>query len=101
MLSVEGIGRRFGALWAVRDANLTVHEGEVVGIIGPNGAGKSTLFNVIAGALKLSCGEIRFRDLPRFERSAHRFSLDVGLWLERTRCPEAAAQDRQGETAYE
>lgn len=62
MLTVEGIGRRFGVLWAVRDANLAVGEGEVVGIIGPNGAGKSTLFNLIAGALKPSCGEIRFRD---------------------------------------
>jgi branched-chain amino acid transport system ATP-binding protein len=62
MLSVESIGRRFGALWAVRDANLAVEQGEVVGIIGPNGAGKSTLFNLIAGALKPSCGEIRFRD---------------------------------------
>jgi branched-chain amino acid transport system ATP-binding protein len=37
-----------------------VSRGEILGIIGPNGAGKSTLFNVIAGAVNPSSGEIRF-----------------------------------------
>jgi branched-chain amino acid transport system ATP-binding protein len=62
MLTLEGVGKRFGALWAVRDVTLTVHRGEILGIIGPNGAGKSTLFNVIAGAVSPSCGEIQFLD---------------------------------------
>jgi len=60
MLSIEGVGRRFGALWAVRDVTFSVSRGEILGIIGPNGAGKSTLFNVIAGAVNPSSGEIRF-----------------------------------------
>lgn len=60
MLSLDGVGRRFGALWAVHDVTFAVERGEILGIIGPNGAGKSTLFNVIAGALKPTCGEIRF-----------------------------------------
>jgi branched-chain amino acid transport system ATP-binding protein len=60
MLSIEGIGRRFGALWAVRDVTFSVSRGEILGIIGPNGAGKSTLFNVIAGAVNPSSGEIQF-----------------------------------------
>ncbi len=62
MLSLEGVGKRFGALWAVRDVTFNVSRGEILGIIGPNGAGKSTLFNVIAGAVSPSCGEIRFLD---------------------------------------
>jgi branched-chain amino acid transport system ATP-binding protein len=62
MLKLEGVGRHFGALWAVRDVTFTVGPGEIVGIIGPNGAGKSTLFNLIAGAVTPSAGEIRFRD---------------------------------------
>lgn len=62
MLTVESIGRRFGALWAVRDVSFTVNRSEIVGIIGPNGAGKSTLFNLIAGAVSPTCGEIRFLD---------------------------------------
>jgi branched-chain amino acid transport system ATP-binding protein len=60
MLDLHGVGRQFGALWAVRDVAFTVTRGEIVGIIGPNGAGKSTLFNLIAGALTPSTGEIRF-----------------------------------------
>jgi branched-chain amino acid transport system ATP-binding protein len=60
MLNVEKVGKRFGALWAVRDVSFGVREGEILGIIGPNGAGKSTLFNVIAGAISPSSGEIRF-----------------------------------------
>ena len=60
MLDLDGVGRQFGALWAVRDVSFTVAPGELVGIIGPNGAGKSTLFNLIAGAITPSTGDIRF-----------------------------------------
>ena len=62
MLTLNAVGRRFGALWAVRDVSFAVEPGEVVGIIGPNGAGKSTLFNLIAGAISPSRGDIRFLD---------------------------------------
>jgi branched-chain amino acid transport system ATP-binding protein len=62
MLRVEGLGRRFGTLWAVRDVTFEAREGEIVGVIGPNGAGKSTLFNLIAGAISPSSGNIRFLD---------------------------------------
>jgi branched-chain amino acid transport system ATP-binding protein len=64
MLDLDGVGCRFGALWAVRDVTFTVARGEIVGIIGPNGAGKSTLFNLIAGAIMPSIGRIRFLDHP-------------------------------------
>jgi branched-chain amino acid transport system ATP-binding protein len=62
MLQLDSVGRRFGALWAVRDVTFTVAPGEIVGIIGPNGAGKSTLFNLIAGAVAPTTGDIRLRD---------------------------------------
>ena len=45
--------------WALRDINLTVEEGETVGILGHNGSGKSTLLKCIAGILKPSSGQIR------------------------------------------
>jgi branched-chain amino acid transport system permease protein len=65
MLSVERVSVRFGELYAVDDASLTVRAGEITGLIGPNGAGKTTLFNAIAGLVPITSGRIAFlgRDL--------------------------------------
>ena len=60
LLSVRNITKKFGGLVAVNEVDLTVEQGEIVGLIGPNGAGKTTLFNLIAGALKPDAGEILF-----------------------------------------
>ncbi|WP_375461248.1 ABC transporter ATP-binding protein [uncultured Enterovirga sp.] len=60
LLSIETVSRRFGGLTAVSEVSLAVGAGEIVGLIGPNGAGKSTLFNLIAGAIPVSSGTIRF-----------------------------------------
>jgi branched-chain amino acid transport system ATP-binding protein len=60
MLAVSGLTRRFGGVAAVNDVSLQLEPGELRCIIGPNGAGKSTLFNMLAGTLKPSRGEIRF-----------------------------------------
>lgn len=62
MLNLDAVSRQFGALWAVRDVSFSVMRSEIVGIIGPNGAGKSTLFNLIAGAIPPTTGDIRFLD---------------------------------------
>jgi len=60
LLTLANASRRFGSLWAVRDVSFSVNQGELVGLIGPNGAGKSTLYNLIAGALAPTTGEIVF-----------------------------------------
>jgi branched-chain amino acid transport system ATP-binding protein len=52
--------RRFGALVAVDDVDLTVERGEIRAVIGPNGAGKSTVFNLITSVLKPSAGRVVF-----------------------------------------
>ena len=49
---------RFGGLTAVRDASISVREGEIVGLIGPNGAGKTTFFNAIVGLVTPAAGRI-------------------------------------------
>ena len=46
---------------AVSDLSMSVIKGTIHGLIGPNGAGKSTVFNLIAGVLPLTQGEIRFK----------------------------------------
>lgn len=57
-LRLQGVGRRFGALEAVRDITLDIANGERRAILGPNGAGKTTLFNAIAGDFPPTSGRI-------------------------------------------
>jgi branched-chain amino acid transport system ATP-binding protein len=64
LLEVRNLMRAFGLLRAVDGVSFSVREGELLGLIGPNGAGKSTLYNVIAGALAPTSGEIVFKGRP-------------------------------------
>ncbi|QXE88567.1 ABC transporter ATP-binding protein [Geomonas nitrogeniifigens] len=58
MLSLNGIGKRFGGLTALEGISFNVGKGSITGIIGPNGAGKTTLFNVATGIYPPSCGAV-------------------------------------------
>lgn len=80
MLRVEGLSRRFGGVYALRDVSLRVEPGELRGVIGPNGAGKSTLFNLIAGHLRANGGRIFFDEraierLPSYERAGRGIAI--------------------------
>lgn len=57
-LSVRGLSRNFGGVYAVRGVDLDCAVGEIVGLIGPNGAGKSTLMNLISGTITPSEGQV-------------------------------------------
>ena len=57
MVTMRGLGRRFGDTWAVRGLTLDVHAGEVLGLLGPNGAGKTTTVRMLAGLIAPSEGE--------------------------------------------
>ena len=57
-LRLQGVGRRFGALQALRDVTMEVALGERRAILGPNGAGKTTLFNVVAGDYLPTSGSV-------------------------------------------
>jgi branched-chain amino acid transport system ATP-binding protein len=60
LLRLTGVSRRFSGLQALRDVNLSVTRGEVLGLIGPNGAGKTTLVNTICGVTPANSGTIVF-----------------------------------------
>jgi branched-chain amino acid transport system ATP-binding protein len=72
LLDARGITKRFGGLAAVANVDLTIREGEILGVIGPNGAGKTTFVNCITGLDKPTSGTIRFRgkDITRMPSHA-------------------------------
>ena len=58
MIKVENLHRHFGGFHAVDGASLEIRESSITGLVGPNGAGKTTLFNVIAGVLPPTSGQV-------------------------------------------
>ncbi len=64
ILEVRGLNKRFDALQAVHQVDLSLYPGEVVSLIGPNGSGKTTTLNLIAGALRPDSGSILLEGVP-------------------------------------
>jgi len=62
ILHIIGLSKNFGGLTALKELDLEIGSGEIVGIIGPNGAGKTTLLNIISGILRPSRGKILFKN---------------------------------------
>jgi branched-chain amino acid transport system ATP-binding protein len=60
ILEAQGVQKRFGAVTAAADINLSIARDSVVGLIGANGAGKTTFLNMVTGYLRPDRGRIRF-----------------------------------------
>lgn len=60
LLALRGYSKSFGPVEALKDVDLELHCGEVLGLVGDNGAGKSTLIKAIAGVQPADTGETRF-----------------------------------------
>lgn len=58
LLRMEGITKQFGAVYANKDINLSIEEGEIHTLLGENGAGKSTLMNILIGLYQPTSGTI-------------------------------------------
>lgn len=60
LLKSTKLSKEFGGLKAVSSFEVTIEQGELIGLIGPNGAGKTTAFNLLTGVYEPSTGEIEF-----------------------------------------
>ncbi|MDI6600446.1 MAG: ABC transporter ATP-binding protein [Thermoanaerobacteraceae bacterium] len=60
MLEIKHLSKNFGGIEALKDVNITVEKGGLVGLIGPNGAGKTTIFNLLTGEYVPTSGSMIF-----------------------------------------
>ena len=70
----KGLGKSFKRRPVLRDVNVSVQRGEVVGLLGPNGAGKTTCFYIITGLIAADTGAVSLdgrdiTDLPMYRRA--------------------------------
>jgi simple sugar transport system ATP-binding protein len=78
VLRAEHIGKSFGRIAALKDVNLRLRRGEVLGLLGDNGAGKSTLMKILTGYHQPSAGQLYFEGEPvQFRSVAHARSLGI------------------------
>ena len=78
ILEAKGISKYFGTITALENVNLSVQEGECLGVVGDNGAGKTTLMKVLSGLYKPSKGELYFNGNKEVLESP-RDSQNLGL----------------------
>jgi len=79
VLECSGVEVRYGELPAVRNLDLTLGRGEIVGLIGPNGAGKSTTLHAIMGLVPVARGEIRLHGARLRGQPEDRARAGIGL----------------------
>jgi simple sugar transport system ATP-binding protein len=79
-IQLTAINKRFGAVHANRDVNLSVARGTIHGIVGENGAGKSTLMSILYGFYEADSGEIHVGGKPILIRSpADAIEAGIGM----------------------
>jgi ABC-2 type transport system ATP-binding protein len=76
-LEAQGLGKRYGRRWALRDCALRLPAGRIAALVGPNGAGKTTLLHLAVGLLKPDAGSVRV--VGRDPRSDPAVLGDVGF----------------------
>ncbi|MCP4288045.1 MAG: ABC transporter ATP-binding protein [Gammaproteobacteria bacterium] len=67
LIRMTGITRYFGPFCAVRNLDLELQPGEIVGLLGPNGAGKSTTMRILSGCLGASEGRVQLEGVDLFQ----------------------------------
>jgi branched-chain amino acid transport system ATP-binding protein len=79
ILALDKVSKRFGAIIVAEEIDLTLAEGESLGIIGPNGAGKTTLFGIVSGTVAPDTGRVLYagRDITQAS-PAQRCTMGIG-----------------------
>ncbi|MBN2569375.1 MAG: ABC transporter ATP-binding protein [Deltaproteobacteria bacterium] len=79
LLEINGLTKYFGGLAAVKQFDMYINEGEIVGLIGPNGAGKTTIFNLITGIHRPTEGKVTFNGQDITAKKSHAIAeLGIG-----------------------
>ncbi len=84
-VEIQGVSQRYGSMTVLHDLNLTLAEGEVLGLFGHNGAGKTTSMKLILGLLAPSEGQVKVlgrapndpREVRRRQREAERLAKEA------------------------
>ncbi len=71
MIDVQGVVKRFGYKYALKDVYLKVDEGERFALLGPNGAGKTTLLKIVATVLKPDRGRVFINGIDAFKNKQY------------------------------
>ena len=86
IVELKNVNKNYGAVKALKNLDLEVKKGEVMGFIGPNGAGKTTAVRIILGLLKKDSGEAKVFGLDAFSNTSEIHKKvayvpgDVTLW---------------------
>ena len=69
LVEMRGISKAFGAIQALKDIDLRLFPGEILGLVGDNSAGKSTLMKILSGAYQRDSGEVQIEGEPTHFRN--------------------------------
>ena len=79
ILTLRNVGFRYGNIEALKEIDLQVRPGEILGVLGPNGSGKSTLLKILDGILKPQEGEILIKGKPLGDFKRTRVAKEIAM----------------------
>lgn len=92
-IETTALGLRYRHRWALRDCDLAVPTGHVIGLVGPNGAGKSTLLHLAVGLLTPTTGRVSILGGPPVREHPDQLAR-VGFVAQDSRCMPVSGSRR-------